>query len=72
MPPSPSPVRLFPPPGSSSFIVLLGLLLEAPPAVAAYPEREARWRDLVVKCLIKITKSLPATINVRVLVQRAA
>lgn len=49
---------------NASFAALLSLLLEAPPGVAGEPELEARWSDLVVKCLIKITKALPATIDV--------
>lgn len=66
---------------NASFDALLRLLLEPPaPAgagaeagaggeaaggAAAAAELEARWGDLVVKCLIKITKALPATIDVR-------
>ncbi|KIY92525.1 microtubule organization protein [Monoraphidium neglectum] len=48
---------------NASFAALLALLLEAPQGVAGEPELEARWSDLVVKCLIKITKALPSTID---------
>jgi hypothetical protein len=41
------------------------LCLEAPGELAATPEAATRWADLVVKCLIKITKALPGTIEVR-------
>lgn len=47
------------------FAALIELCLEAPGEVAAAPEAQARWADLVVKCLIKITKALPGTIEVR-------
>jgi hypothetical protein len=47
-----------------SFSALLGLLIKAPEEVPAVPEQELRWADLVVKCLIKITKALPATLEV--------
>lgn len=52
---------------NSSFAALLSLLVEAPPAgtaTAGEGDLDARWSDLVVKCLIKITKALPATIDV--------
>jgi cytoskeleton-associated protein 5 len=39
-------------------------------AAAAAAAMNARWSDLVVKCLIKITKSLPTTIEVRVRCRR--
>jgi hypothetical protein len=50
---------------NASFAALLSLLLEAPAGVAGATDLEARWNDLVVKCLIKITKALPTTIDVR-------
>jgi hypothetical protein len=49
---------------NASFAALLALLLEAPRGVAGEGDLEARWSDLVVKCLIKITKALPTTIDV--------
>ena len=49
------------------FAALMQLCLEAPEELIALgvPEAQTRWADLVVKCLIKITKALPATIEVR-------
>ena len=48
-----------------SFSALLSLLVKAPAEATGVAEQELRWADLVVKCLIKITKALPATLEVR-------
>lgn len=49
-------------PRTSSFRALLRLLRRAPPAVAEDPALAAKFHDLVVKCLIKLTKALGATL----------
>ena len=45
-------------PRTNSFRALLGLLADAPEAVADEPAALVKFHDLVVKCLIKLTKSL--------------
>lgn len=47
-----------------SFAVMLQLIVTPPPEIPGKEERLARWNDLVVKCLIKLTKALPSTIEV--------
>jgi len=42
---------------NASFAALLALLVEPPRGVAGEGDLEARWSDLLVKCLIKITKA---------------
>lgn len=50
-----------------AYIALLQLLRAPPPAVAAKGgDGAARFSDLLVKCLIKLTKALPMCIDVRV------
>lgn len=56
-----------------TFSALLSLLLDTPAELAVGPAapagaqqlQQARWADLVVKCLIKSTKALPQVIEVR-------
>lgn len=43
---------------------MLLVLLRSPHSQVTSPEMEVRWCDLVVKCLIKLTKALPNTIEV--------
>jgi hypothetical protein len=57
-----------------TFSALLSLLLEPPIELTAGATtaggaqlQQARWADLVVKCLIKSTKALPQVIEVRTL-----
>ena len=45
-------------PVDSTFQALLKLLRAPPPAVAADPGAMLKFEDLVVKCLIKLTKAL--------------
>lgn len=55
-----------------TFAVLLVLLRSPHADVMSTGEGSAlagRWYDLVVKCLIKLTKALPATLEVRALSQ---
>lgn len=52
-----------------TFSALLSLLLDTPAELATGPAgvpqlQQARWADLVVKCLIKSTKALPQVIEV--------
>nr|GEW51009.1 protein MOR1 [Tanacetum cinerariifolium] len=46
---------------TSSFVVLIGLL--SPPSNMSFASRNMKFLDLVVKCLIKLTKILESTIN---------
>ncbi|PWA88987.1 protein MOR1 [Artemisia annua] len=46
---------------TSSFVVLISLL--SPPSNTSFATRNMKFLDLVVKCLIKITKILESTIN---------
>ena len=48
--------------GTASFESLLRLLATPPATVAADADAAARFRELVVKCLIKLTKALGATL----------
>ena len=50
-------------PKTSSFTALLRLLATPPDSVARDPEATAKFHELVVKCLIKLTKTLGATLK---------
>jgi cytoskeleton-associated protein 5 len=56
-----------------TFSALLALLLDTPAELTSAGSaqqvqmQQARWADLVVKCLIKSTKTLPQVIEVRLL-----
>lgn len=51
-------------PRTSSFRALLRLLARAPAPLAEDPAMTVKFHDLVVKCLIKLTKALGATLHI--------
>lgn len=58
--------RVIPPRRTAVFAALMELLLAPHHRLAYTPnssKAEQGWYDLVVKCMIKITKNLPATVD---------
>ena len=50
---------------TDTFVALLALSRSHPPELAARPDLALKFFDLAVKCLIKLTKALTSTLEVR-------